>query len=128
EDSELMLMRREDLIDHIEKNPKLALSMLVEFSKRLRKADKQISNLALMSVFGRVADVLLQLVREKGRRKKSVIVIENRPTHQEIADMAGSTRETVTRVLGKLQKNGAIIIDKKQIVITRIKDLKEKEI
>jgi CRP/FNR family transcriptional regulator/CRP/FNR family cyclic AMP-dependent transcriptional regulator len=128
EDSELLLLKREELLEQISQNPRLALSLLIEFSKRLRRADKQISNLALLSVYGRVAGILLQLSEERGERKKDgLIVIENRPTHQEIADMSGTTRETVTRILSKLQKAGAIVIEKKSILIMREEVLKGDE-
>jgi CRP/FNR family transcriptional regulator/CRP/FNR family cyclic AMP-dependent transcriptional regulator len=46
-----------------------------------------------------------------------MIVIPNRPTHQVLADMANTTRETVSRILSQLQKKGYISIDKKKLVI-----------
>jgi CRP/FNR family transcriptional regulator/CRP/FNR family cyclic AMP-dependent transcriptional regulator len=70
-----------------------------------------------MSVYGRVADTILKLAREQGERVGSVTVIPNRPTQQVIAEMSGTTRETVSRVLSQLQKKHLISIDKKTLVI-----------
>jgi CRP-like cAMP-binding protein len=71
-----------------------------------------------MSVYGRVADVLLQVAADQGSRiDAGMIVIPNRPTHQVLADMANTTRETVSRILSQLQKKGYISIDKKKLVI-----------
>jgi CRP-like cAMP-binding protein len=85
-------------------------------SKRLRRTNRQINTLSLMSVYGRVADVLLQIGREEGVRSEGMIVIEHRPTHQVIADMANTSRETVSRILSQLQKKGYVAIDKKKMV------------
>src|SRR3989339_915729 len=46
--TELMVLRREDLLSQIQQNPRLALSMLIEFSRRLRNADSRITSLALL--------------------------------------------------------------------------------
>ena len=70
-----------------------------------------------MSVYGRVAEVIMSLARDKGQREGNVVVIHNRPTHQTIAEMAGTARETVSRVLSQLQKKQYIAIDRKKLII-----------
>jgi len=70
-------------------------------SNRLRKANRHINTLSMMSVYGRVADVVLRLAKDQGRRVGNMVVIPNRPTHQLIADMAGTSRETVSRILSQ---------------------------
>jgi CRP/FNR family transcriptional regulator, cyclic AMP receptor protein len=125
--TELMVLRREDLLQQLEANPKLALSMLIEFSKRLRAADGRISSLALLGVYGRVANTLMELARTKGKKMGNIAVIDNRPTHQEIAEMSGTTRETVSRVLNKLQRSGTLIVERGKILILRMEELKNEE-
>jgi CRP/FNR family transcriptional regulator/CRP/FNR family cyclic AMP-dependent transcriptional regulator len=125
--TELLVLRREDLLIQIEKNPKLALSMLIEFSRRLRAADTRITSLALLGVYGRVANIVIELAQSKGRKVGNMMVIENRPTHQEIAEMSGTTRETVSRVLGKLQRSGTLIVERDKIIILRMEELKNEE-
>jgi CRP/FNR family transcriptional regulator/CRP/FNR family cyclic AMP-dependent transcriptional regulator len=92
-------------------------------SKRLRRANRHINTLSMMSVYGRVAEVLLQIAAEQGQRVNSMIVIPNRPTHQIIADTAGTSRETVSRILSHLQKKRYIAIDGKKLVILNEKKL-----
>jgi CRP-like cAMP-binding protein len=70
-----------------------------------------------MSVYGRVANVILEMARERGQRIGDVIVINERPTHQVLAEMAGTSRETVSRVLSQLQKKRYLSIDRKRMVI-----------
>jgi CRP/FNR family transcriptional regulator/CRP/FNR family cyclic AMP-dependent transcriptional regulator len=125
----LLTIRREDFLTAMRKQPDLALTLLGEMSRRLRKSNRQISSLALMRVYGRVAAALLQLMEERGMRTKakdgrSIIVVKDRPTQQFIADMAGTTRETVSRVLNFFQKKGYIVLDGKDLLILQEEELK----
>jgi CRP/FNR family cyclic AMP-dependent transcriptional regulator len=129
EDSRLLTIRREDFLAAMKKQPDLSLTLLGEMSRRLRKSNRQISSLALMRVYGRVAATLLQLMEERGIRSKtkegkSMIVVKDRPTQQFIADMSGTTRETVSRVLNFFQKKGYIVLDGKDLLILQEDELK----
>lgn len=129
EDSRLLTIRREDFLATVKKQPDLALTLLSEMSRRLRKSNRQISSLALMKVYGRVAATLLQLMEERGMRSKtkdgkSIIVVKDRPTQQSIAEMSGTTRETVSRVLNYFQKKGYIVLDGKDLLILQEEELK----
>ena len=120
--SRLLLIRREDFMQCLKRQPDLALALLSELSHRLRRSNRQISSLALMRVCGRVASTLLKLMEERGIRTrtqegKSLIVIRDRPTHQTIADMSGTARETVTRVFKLLESKGAISISGRNLII-----------
>jgi CRP/FNR family transcriptional regulator, cyclic AMP receptor protein len=117
EDCTLLMLYRKMFLDILQRYPKITIQMLVEMSRRIRRANKHINTLSLMSVYGRVADVLLQLTKDQGQRVREMIVIPNRPTHQVIADMAGTSRETVSRILSQLQKKHYIVIDGKKLVI-----------
>ncbi len=114
---ELLMLYRRNFFEVLERYPKIAVRMLVAMSRRIRHSNRQINTLSLMSVYGRVAEVLLQLGREQGSRVGELLIVEKRPTHQVIADMAGTSRETVTRILSDLQKKRYISIDRKKLVI-----------
>jgi len=113
----LLMLYRRSFLEILQKYPKITIQMLIEMSRRLRRTNRQINTLSLMSVYGRVAEVILTLSKESGKRFGKMIVIENRPTHQEIAEMAGTSRETVSRVMSQLQKKQYISIDRKRMVI-----------
>ena len=118
----LLVVHREDFMHCLGKHPDLGLALLAQMSRRLRAADRQISSLALMNVYGRVAATLLKLMEERGIRMrardgKAIIVIHARPTHKTIADMSGTTRETVTRVFKTLEEKGAIATPGRDLVI-----------
>ena len=117
EDSELRLLRRNDFIKLVEEHPGIALKLLEELTTRLRKADERIESLAILDVTGRVAGILLQLADEHGEKTDNGVVIKSRPTHQELANMVGTTRETVTRVLKQLENKKYINMSGKDLQI-----------
>ncbi|MBD3391466.1 MAG: cyclic nucleotide-binding domain-containing protein [Chitinivibrionales bacterium] len=113
----LLMLYRKPFLEILQKFPRITIEMLMAMSKRLRRANRHMNTLSLMSVYGRVAEVLLQLARDSGERHGDVVVVANRPTHQAIADMAGTSRETVSRVLSQLQKKHYISMDRNKMVI-----------
>ena len=130
-DAQLMIIHREPFLTLIRQTPEIAMSLLSEMCKRLRKANKQIGSLSTMSVSGRVAGTLLNLMEERGMRihtdnGQMVTVIHNRPTQQQLADMSGTTRETVSRICSMLVKANAIAMTGKDIVIFDENALQEK--
>lgn len=113
----LIMLYRKSFMEILSQYPRIAIQMLIEMSKRLRRSNRHINSLSLMSVYGRVAEVILQLARDGGQKVGNMVIIENRPTHQSLAEMAGTSRETVSRVLSQLQKKRYITFDRKKMVI-----------
>ncbi len=120
--SRLLTIRRDDFLEALRKHPDLALALLGEMSRRLRKSNRQISSLALMKAYGRVASTLLQLMEERGVRTKTqdgrpITVIRDRPTQQVLAEMAGTTRETISRMFKEMERRGVIAASGKDLFI-----------
>ena len=130
-DAQMLIIHRESFLKLIRQSPEIAMGLLSELSKRLRKANRQIGSLSTMSVSGRVAGTLLNLMEERGVRIHTdngsmVTVIHNRPTQQQLADLSGTTRETVSRICSLLVKTNAIAMTGKDIVIFDEGALQEK--
>ncbi|MCK5329732.1 MAG: Crp/Fnr family transcriptional regulator, partial [Candidatus Latescibacteria bacterium] len=106
EDTEALMLRREDLLRLIERTPQIAIKLMAELTIRLRKTDQKIESLALLDVAGRIASAVLQLASDEGEETPEGLVIYNHPTQQLLANMTGSTRETVSRVLKRFRKEG----------------------
>jgi len=81
-------------------------------TERMRMLAQNVSSLALLDVYGRVARVLLQQAREQDG-----VLMTEKLTQQEIADMVGASRAMVSRILKDLKAGGYISIDKKCIAI-----------
>lgn len=119
EETDLLMLRRADFLQLIYKTPQIASALLAELATRLRKTDRQIEGLALLDVTSRISDTLLQLATEQGAEASDGVTIESRPTHQELANMSGTTRETVSRVLKRLEGQGYINRNGRKITILR---------
>jgi CRP/FNR family transcriptional regulator/CRP/FNR family cyclic AMP-dependent transcriptional regulator len=117
EETELLLLHRTEFQGVLAQNSSISTALIRVLNQRLRRANHQISTLALLDVYGRVARVLLDMAREEGRRLKDGSIAFRRATHQEIANRIGTTRETVTRMLKDLERQGLIHIDGREIVL-----------
>jgi len=117
EDSELLSLCRADFQSSLTENRSIMGALIRVLAARLRRANQQISTLALLDVYGRVASVILDMARDEGRRLKDGRVVFRRATHQEIANRIGTTRETVTRMLKDLERHGLIHVEGREMVL-----------
>jgi CRP-like cAMP-binding protein len=111
-DSRLLVLRRDDFQQQIQQHPSVALKVLKVLVGRLRRADAKIGGLVLLDVNGRVARLLLDLAEESGGPR-----ITRRLTHHTIAQMIGSSRETVSRAMRELTERGLIEVTRREITI-----------
>jgi CRP/FNR family transcriptional regulator, cyclic AMP receptor protein len=102
-ETELVVLARGDFLAVLSRDFSLAKKILATLSARLRRANDVIESLALQDVGGRLARYLLRLADESGKPPVDGFFVVNRPTHQEIANSIGATRETVTRMLKQFE-------------------------
>jgi CRP/FNR family cyclic AMP-dependent transcriptional regulator len=111
-DSAVLVLRREDFQTRLRLSPEVAVALLRELSRRLRRADEKIGSLVLLDVNGRVADLLLRMAEEEGGDR-----ITKKITHHVIAQMIGSSRETVSRTMRDFVERGLIQVTRQEIEI-----------
>jgi CRP/FNR family cyclic AMP-dependent transcriptional regulator len=112
EDAAMLVLRREDFHQCLREAPTIALGLLRTLSRRLREADEKIGGLVLLDVPGRVARLLLRMADENDG-----VQITKRVTHHTIAQMVGSSRETVSRTMRDLMEKGLLQVTRKAISI-----------
>ena len=112
EPSKFMIISRESFLTCLSKNPEIAINLIKPMTRRMRMLAKNVSSLALLDVYGRVARTLLDLSEEQGD-----VLVTEKLTQQEIADMVGASRAMVSRILKDLKEGGYISIEKKRITI-----------
>jgi len=113
EPCELLVLSKHDFRKCLSENFDMAMTMMRCLVQRLREADRQISSLALMDVYGRVARVLLDMSETiDGQR-----VVTRKIVKQDIAKMIGASREMVSRVMKHLQVGGYIDVRGKSIYL-----------
>jgi CRP/FNR family transcriptional regulator, cyclic AMP receptor protein len=118
EPSRLAILEREAFLRCIQKRPEIAINVLTELSKRLRKADEIISNLALLDVYGRVARALIDLAEQDGMRTPGGIVIARMPSQKDLASLVCTSRETVSRVINEFKQRGLLSTQGKKLVLS----------
>ncbi len=104
EPSVLAALSRRDFISLLRNSPDLALSLIQELTRRLRDTDEQATSVSFQRVQDRAKGLFARIARQDGdledRRITPVL------THQQIADMIGTSRETVTRAVKDLKESG----------------------
>ncbi|HEX7023395.1 MAG TPA: Crp/Fnr family transcriptional regulator [Gemmatimonadales bacterium] len=115
QESVLLVLRREDFRARLARSPELAIALLREISRRLRRADDTITSLMLLDVSGRVAHLLLELAREEGGDQNTAIT--RRLTHAAIGQMVGASRETVSRTMRNLVLRNVVAVSRKGITL-----------
>ena len=121
EDSTLLVLRRDDFKRRVEVTPQLAWALLVELSRRLRRADGKIGGLVLLDVPGRIARLILDAAADTGGD-----TIEKPLTHQTIAQMIGASRETVSRAMSEFQEAGLISVARRRITVANRQALEQR--
>lgn len=117
ENAEVLTLSRNDFLDILETFPKIAISLLEELARRIRKSDQQIESLSLSDVEHRIGMTLIRLSEELGIIKNGNVSIQNIPYQQDLANMAGTSRETVSRTLSLLEERGLVKRDGRNLTI-----------
>ena len=108
ENCEVVTINREDFLNLLKTNNKVSLNLMTEFAIRLRKSDQQIEALSLDDAEHRIGVSILNLAEELGVIRQGVVTVDNLPYQQDIANMAGTSRETVSRVMKIFEERGLI--------------------
>ncbi|MGK7910504.1 MAG: global nitrogen regulator NtcA [Synechococcus sp.] len=114
---ELLSLPIEQVQTALENNGELAMLLLKGLSSRILETEMMIETLAHRDMGSRLVSFLLILCRDFGLPSPDGVTIDLRLSHQEIAEAIGSTRVTITRLLGDLRKNEYISIHKKKITV-----------
>ena len=125
-DSTIGTIRRDEMRRVLNANPAVALRFMNIMSQRLRALEHKLADIAFKSVPQRLATVLLNLADlQEARQDYSTPPAVVRYTHQQLAEMIGSYRETVTKAIGELREAGLIRVEEEMIYLTNITRLRE---
>jgi len=109
EDTEVYTLNRKEFLELLDSYPALSVQLLHELARRIRASDQQIEYLALRDSESRVLCALGRLAEEMGMAETQSYVIDVKlPIQQDLANLAGTSRETVSRVLRSLEGKGMI--------------------
>ena len=123
EPSGVVAVSQEQFRQFLLERPHVALLSMQVLASRLRVLGEMFVNLVSDDVNTRITKLILRLCARYGRREGSEVVLDIPLTHQEIADMVGTTRQTATSVLSSLRRAGVLSIDNRRIRIGQEKSL-----
>ncbi len=125
EDCQVGVLRNEDVYSLLRKNTELAINLLQLLARRLRMAQSQLHDLALKDVFTRVTQLVCELAENEGVVLPcGAVEVKLRLTREEMAQLVGTSRETLTRTLSELRQQGLINIDRNQILVPSLARLR----
>lgn len=116
---DLVTIWRSDFLQILADNFSITRKILAELSRRLRQMSTRIESLATMDVYGRLARFLLDLAEKSGKPLDNGYISIIRPTHQAIANMIGTSRETVSRLIHDLMRQDLLLSEGKTIYLRR---------
>lgn len=117
---------RTTLREILRDNPSVTLRFMDMMSERLRVLERKLADIAFKSVPQRLASVLLNLAAcraDQPADEGPPAVV--RYTHQQLAEMIGSYRETVTKAVGEFREDGLIRVEEEAIFLTDVRRLRE---
>jgi len=117
EDTKVFKIARNKFKQLIAKHPEISLKIIVALSQRLRDSNQQIKNLTFKQVKGRLLDTLQRLADKHGVKREEGILIKNKITHQELANLVGTTRATITKLLGELVDEDRLLIKDRYLIL-----------
>ena len=125
ENSLVLIIGRDDFFEILRTQPKVMYKLLLLLTGRLRLAWNQVRMLHFKDASYRILTSIKDLSAERGESVPEGVLLKLRLTHQNIADMTGLTRETVTRVIDKWKKKGLLSVDENRHMLISHKVFKE---
>lgn len=123
EETRLVILPTAEFRQLILQEPRIALSLLRQFARRIRVLTRQVEEMSLQTVESRLARYLFQLAQEEGADDERGIIVPRQLTQQDLATIVGSVREVVGRTMKTLEREGVIEIERDRVIIRDIERL-----
>ena len=123
DDALICVIPRKDFDQYLAMHPNVTLKLTKLIGLRLKKIQSRVEDLVFRDVPARLAHLLSELSKTEGVVDKQGIRLKVTLTHQEIANLIGCSRETVSTTMGQFRDNGLIQMDGRTITIVNEKGL-----
>ena len=117
EDTSICPMTIEQMQELMLENKQLSLKIYKLIGFRIKKLERRIESLVFKDAKSRIIDFIKDLAHEKGKKVGFETMIKNNYTHQDIAKLTGTSRQTVTTILNELKEQNLINFDRRRILI-----------
>lgn len=125
EDSELLIVNLSAILNKIKKDVHLSWYFISLFGERNIAYDERIESMVFKDSRTRIIDFILDTIEKNGKKIGFEIVVNKFFTHQEIANLTSTSRQTVTTILNILKNHNIITFDRRRLLVRDIQKLKE---
>jgi len=123
EETEIAFISRRDFQAYCLEHPEVALKVLKVVGARLRRLVGIIEELSFTTIRQRLISAVIKLAQNEGKKTEHGIAFQLPVSHQELANQLGTVRELISRNLMRLQAEGLLDVDARQIVVKDMKGL-----
>ncbi len=120
EEVQVYVLKSVDFQRLMQRNYRLSLKVISWLGSRLRKAETRLEALIFKDARTRIIDFIKESVRSRGRRIGYEMLLKHSLTQQDIANLTGTSRQTVTSVLNELRKSDMIYFNRRSILVRDI--------
>lgn len=121
---EVVACKRNDFLELLSEYPQTCLLIISMLATRLREADREISALTFQNSLGRLAMTMCDLAEKHGIKKRGGVLIDIELTHQDLAEMTGTAREVITKIISTFKKSNCVKLEGKKLFVTDMKKIK----
>jgi CRP/FNR family transcriptional regulator len=125
-DVELCSIAKSALMQFAAERPQLSLRLTKWVDRQLQEVQVRLEELLFKDVPTRLARVLLRLAEEHGEPTPEGVLIDLPLTHQELAELIGSTRETTSLTLGAFTREGLLIRQRRRFLVHDVAALRQR--
>ena len=123
EEAELLCLPIRDFQTLMQQNQKLLFACMAHLNARLRRAEDRLASLVMKDARERIIEFLVETAGKEGRRVGFETLVKHHLTQQDIANLTGTSRQTVTSVLNDLRKSNLIYFSRNSILIRNLEQL-----
>lgn len=120
DDALICVIRREDFDRYLAMHPNVTVKLTKLIGLRFRKIQSRVEDLVFRDVPARLAHLLVELSKSDGVKESGGIGLRAKLTHQEMANLIGCSRETVSTTLGQFRDDGLIQMEGRTIIILKL--------
>jgi CRP-like cAMP-binding protein len=123
DEAEILVIKVADMLRLMQQNQRLVFACLTHLTQRLQRVEERLTKLVLKDARERIIEFLVETAGKEGRRVGFETLVKHHLTQQDIANLTGTSRQTVTSVLNDLRKSNLIYFNRNSILIRDIEKL-----
>jgi CRP/FNR family transcriptional regulator, cyclic AMP receptor protein len=117
EDLEVVSIHKRDFDLFLASHPRLKDSIIKLLCWRLRNLTNEVTDFAFLNVYYRLSKKILEFAATFGTTREEGILIDKKITHQELANMVGTSREMITKILNEMKKERVLLLYQNRLML-----------